>query len=888
MLSLSAAQQTAAALESKIVKWGFTITDKNSIEYAASIGQVFSSLYTTDFTSSTGWTLDNGATISGGDLSFEVNANTSHNAYRFLGTAVTAGKLLRLTYTIVSDDSVGCTSLVLLGQVASCIVNSSIVLDKSVGTHSIMFNAGTVGTLKRIQFTAYGAITSGALVIDDVLLEEIIENDLLLMNFSGITLNRNLAENTVIAPSDVSFTLSNPETTLVFTDFKGGQVLIDLYISDGTIDTKMASWLFRIKTAQPGPQKLMIVAEDFLQSYLEGYYPNTRSPEDIFPSNRTYNNKALCVPVPFGTAYVPLRDVFITDDGFIVLGDPAHTYTITKIRSPRSEGSKVEWDSGSYSFTQSTKADADAVDWRVFQAIIADTDNNGSADAHGCWMSPGGPTLDPPVQFSRDDTVSLTDFSDLISFVLQDMGVPSANIDIAVSFAAAKTVFAGWGLTCNGAFWYKQKREAVLAQLLTMCHSCLQVGEKIELHVLSKTSQKTITAAEVLRTVDQGDGTFVYQDIVSTDLSDSGYIAYQESEEAQDEFIKVLVGIDGAATVISSSVVECPFVQDSQDVKRIGTLHFQRLLGKEAQVNFTTKGTCFGLQPDDVVTLNDDNYGGNYKVLIDSITINKDLSLQLVCSKYTVDFDDWGDLSPAALSIPADTTVSSWTPTMSGPDSDGGVNAIAGRIRIGTGASYIVFDPSDPLRISIYAADVEVARFGNLNGFLDYLSNLYGMAAGNADSYIKIDPTNGVQITGALTAGELHIPDIDTTADSFHVNTDGDVWWGCTETDFNADHENATSYILKSGYAKFKDIVLDDTVQFDHTNADYFIINFNNDDIDCELRFGRTTGGTASITWNGSLVQCSKPFKPTQLMINNISASEPSPMYAGQVWVDAS
>ena len=582
-------------------------------------------------------------------------------------------------------------------------------------------------------------------------------NDIILTNFSGITLHRNMAENTVVAPSEVSFTISNQDNVLTFTDFKGGKVLIDIYISDGTTDTKITSWLFRIKTAQPGYQDLDIVAVDFLQAYLEGHYPNTRYPQDIFPSNRTYSNTALCVPVPFGTAYVPLRDVFITDAGYIVLGDPALTYTITKIRSPRSEGSKIEWDSGSYSFTQSTKADADAVNWRVFQAIIADVNSDGTPDAHGCWLATGGNAQDPPVRFTRSDTATMTNPADVISFVLQDMGIPSANIDIAGTFATAKTVYTGLGLTFNGAFWYKQKREAVLAQLLTMCHSCLQVGEKIELHVLSKTSQKTITSAEVLRTVDQGEGTFTYQDIVNTDLSDSGYVAYQESGEAQDELIKVLVGIDGASTVVSNSVVACPFVQDSQNVKRIGTLHFQRLLGKEAQIGFTAKGTCLALQPDDVITINAGNYGGSYAVLVDSVKINKDLSCQFTCSKYSVVFDDWGDLSPGALSIPADTTVSSWKPVMSGPDStatSGAVNnLLSGRLRIGSGSSYALIDPATPLRISIYATDVEVARLGNLNGFLGYVSALYGLAVGSSVDFIKIDPTNGVRISGQFVVG---------------------------------------------------------------------------------------------------------------------------------------
>ena len=577
-------------------------------------------------------------------------------------------------------------------------------------------------------------------------------SSVVLTDFSGIELRRNMAENTVIAPSEVTFTISNPEGAIDFADFKGGSVLIELFLSNTTVEKKIAGWKFKIKTADPAYQQLKITAEDFLQSYLNGYYPNTRNPDDIFPSNRTYNNDALCVPVPFGTAYVPLRDVYITGEGgFILLGNTNNTYTINKIRSPRSWGAKSEWDSGSFAFTQSTKADADAVDWRVFQAIIADSDNDGDADAAGFWGSSGGPVLDPPVQFSRSDTVSLTNPADVIEFVLEDMGIPSAMID-PVTFAAAKVTFTSWGLTFNGAFWYKQDREKVLASLLTMCHSCLDVGETIQLRVLSKTSQKTITGAEVLRTSEQGEGTFTYHDLANEDLADSGYVAFQPDGEAQDELIKALVGVDGAPDVLSDEVLECPFVQDAQNVKRIGTLHFERKLMKEAEAGFTAKSTCLALQPDDVLTINDTNYGGEYAVLTDSVKINPDASIQFICSHYSITFNDWDDLTPAVLTVPEDDTDGSWQIVMSGPDDNYDLNALQGRIRVGTGADYILITPHNPLRISIYDDGTEILRQGNLNGFAGYVTDKYGYAAYiDADNFFKVDPTNGIRMSGSIT-----------------------------------------------------------------------------------------------------------------------------------------
>ncbi len=56
---------------------------------------------------------------------------------------------------------------------------------------------------------------------------------------------------------------------------------------------------------------------------------------------------------------------------------------------------------------------------------------------------------------------------------------------------------------------------------------------------------------------------------------------------------------------------------------------------------------------------------------------------------------------------------------------------------------------------------------------------------------------------GTLTAGSIHIPDQNTTASSFHVNTSGDAWWGCTHTNFTANNENAAAYVLADGTFKF-------------------------------------------------------------------------------------
>jgi len=75
--------------------------------------------------------------------------------------------------------------------------------------------------------------------------------------------------------------------------------------------------------------------------------------------------------------------------------------------------------------------------------------------------------------------------------------------------------------------------------------------------------------------------------------------------------------------------------------------------------------------------------------------------------------------------------------------------------------------------------------------------------------YIDIDGTlfaTNANIAGTITASELHIPDEDITANSFHVESDGDTFWGCTQANFTSSIANAKAYVLKNGIAKFNNL----------------------------------------------------------------------------------
>lgn len=117
------------------------------------------------------------------------------------------------------------------------------------------------------------------------------------------------------------------------------------------------------------------------------------------------------------------------------------------------------------------------------------------------------------------------------------------------------------------------------------------------------------------------------------------------------------------------------------------------------------------------------------------------------------------------------------TPVVKQGVSDGASTYSGGWLRLigeGTNAPYYsVFARTGVA----YNAYTETIRLGNLNGFLDYASNLYGIGIGETTKYLKYDPTNGLRIAGDIlnttyiTAGE------DLTANDWvGIASDGKVY----------------------------------------------------------------------------------------------------------------
>lgn len=90
----------------------------------------------------------------------------------------------------------------------------------------------------------------------------------------------------------------------------------------------------------------------------------------------------------------------------------------------------------------------------------------------------------------------------------------------------------------------------------------------------------------------------------------------------------------------------------------------------------------------------------------------------------------------------------------------------------------------------------------------------------------------------------LDIPDT-TTANSFHVESDGDTFWGANNADFTSDNDNANAFVLKTGVAKFQSITLSGSVAIsgiaNDVNTDISILTASHD-----LVFSSTDADTVS------------------------------------------
>jgi hypothetical protein len=509
-------------------------------------------------------------------------------------------------------------------------------------------------------------------------------------SFAGVKINRLKSERGVTAGMSLKFTAHNASDTLSASDFDNAKVVLRELINDEVIRVLT----FVVKTCEPGPQKLRFTCVDYIQKYLDGDYPNSRLVRDIFPEDISDLNDNVCVPLGFGTAYLPIRSDYISADTkrYYILGQTSTVgdFSVSEVRSPRMfSKTGTVYTSGSYTFNKYIKADADATDWLVLEPIILDSDNDDAADAAGFWVS-GQHFLDMPCKYQQTtpNLAGMTSPEEVIEYILEDFGIPSAMLDTGggSTFESAGTTFVSRGITWNGGWWYKQPRRKVLAQLLNMCNATLICAEKIELHVLSNTSvdvkagQANVTTAYIAKAQnrDVSPSSFQYRTLTNISQHDSGVVGYAPNSDAQDRLLTITVPTTTTKATPSGEILELPLIGDSQVAQKLGTLYYGKKLLPVGRITFRGNSALSRFQPNDFLTTSGTGYGGTKTVMVDSLQINKNGSIDFSCIEFSATMSDydWGDLAPGAVTHNADSATVPMSVSTFGPDVSGGIDPL--------------------------------------------------------------------------------------------------------------------------------------------------------------------------------------------------------------------
>lgn len=460
----------------------------------------------------------------------------------------------------------------------------------------------------------------------------------------------------LISTASGSFSVHDPSGTLSATDFVDEYVIIRMLLDDVLTRT----WKLKVKSTSASYQKVKFSCVDMLQDIIDGDWPNSKAPRDIYVSDDPEHSDDYCIPVIIGQAYLSLRSVDNGTERYYVLGESTTaTYTVSEVSTPPDWSSNADvWLSSEYAFNQSNGSGC-----KLLQVEIMDINQDGSVYEPGIWK-PGSVYLDMPTKFSKSDTSGLTGPEQTIEYVLKDMGVNSADIDTGSgsTFEAAGAVYTTRGIEYNGGWTQRQPRKKIVTGLLAQCDSFLTHSEKIELRSFSATSVETFTNAL--------EKSFSASTVIKV-KTDGGTVKWQNPGKPQD----ILTGQTEVGTYTGQSTISNPdretfdayLLSDSQDAQRAGLLWFQKKLLEDGSVSFAEAiediSTIGTLHPGQVITMNNINYGGNYDLVITSMSFQP---LKVVFSGTVFrHLEDWSDINPSAVSIASSTDTAMTLPTVS-------------------------------------------------------------------------------------------------------------------------------------------------------------------------------------------------------------------------------
>lgn len=469
-----------------------------------------------------------------------------------------------------------------------------------------------------------------------------------ILNFSGINLQAGKSEIAMQAANGCTFDVRDvsPE------DFQGdASAQVCLVINDVAID----GWLFKISNVTVSYQVVKFTCIDPIQWVLDMDWPPLPLVDSIFP-NSDGSAGNLVPPVVCGTGYVPCACVLSsTGKRYYLLGPDTTTYTVTKVSTSKSWNVFAEFESTSYTFNQITENG-----YVLLEPIVIDSDGDGTADTCGLMLS-NGKYLPLNVQFSRGDLGAVTNPAEVIKGVLITAGIPSGYIDNA-AFTAAAAVFTSRGIVFNGGYSTKQPLRKVLAEMLNQCGAYLTISYHIGLAVRDLTSVENLGADNIVK------GTFGVS-VADPVASDAGHVAWAGADTPMEMLTKAVCPVGSTASAVADDTLAMPLIHDGQQAQKLGIMYYQRNFARFMTARFSTSVEFSYLQPEDMITLDDGNYGtSSWDGVIETIKLGAHGQIDFTVVQYSPQLTAWADISPAAVAAPGDTTTAAWQPVYTGDD----------------------------------------------------------------------------------------------------------------------------------------------------------------------------------------------------------------------------
>lgn len=594
------------------------------------------------------------------------------------------------------------------------------------------------------------------------------------IGFDGVETRHSGDGHTLIAPTDTTFVVENDDQSLTATDFDGGYVVISLRMTD--VSTGIAQivrrFRFYIKHAVEQNKTIHFYCEDYITKYIQGQkWPKRPRLGDQFYEDQMAVGQAVgvdfemdderCVPYLVGqNCVIPLTSIWDNSNlqRYYVMGSGGTSYTITEMYSPVGYQNESVWTQAGYTFTQVNLTGRSSGTYKAVDPIVLDADGDGTADTSGLFKT-GSSYVEATFKYHSDESTPLANPATCIHAMLLEMGVPNTRI-VDQTFIDSSALFDANNLAFSGGWFRKVDATKALSDVLIQANSGLVIEDGISLYVHSKTSVKTITKADILRSGLSDAGSFqIENEAIDYDQYDGGYYEIGESFR-YDKPKRLSVPVEGAnqyATNPSESIIDMKLVSTHANAAKMARMYYQRKIGRFATVAFRTKATCLDILPGDVITIDDPKYGGTYDIIVDSVKINKDVSLDIYGYKFKYTLEDLGDVPAVAPTITVGGTLSANVvqPIYSGPNStvSSGVqpNTLPGNLKLSNSTTdYILLDPVGATTgpsVRIFKSGTEYIRLGELNGMTGYAASEFGLAINiTATSYIRVDPTNGIQI----------------------------------------------------------------------------------------------------------------------------------------------